>query len=148
MIQTLQSEDIKHAEEFVRTELSSKFDVPEEKQHFFGGYKENPTQFQFNRGEQRLIEQMIGRIKQVAKSPEGLQYFLLTANSPKKFTKDIDAELVNTSVGLFFCKLPSASTMQLANRTPPKQSIAELKKSLFERSKLFSKDRINSLKVW
>lgn len=140
VIQNLQSEDIKHAEEFVRTELSGRLDDredSEEKQHFFGGYKENPTQFKFNRGERILIEQMIERVKQIAKSPEGLQYFLFTANSPKRFTRDINAELVNTSVGLFFCKLPSASTIQLVNRTPPKQSIGELKKLLFQRSKVF-----------
>lgn len=141
VMQTLESADIDYVENYVRTELSAKFPEDqintEEKQHFFGGFVEKPSQFLFNRGERKLIGQMIEHVKLVSKSPDGLQQFQLALDSTpsKKFTKQIQLELIHTSIGLCFRKLSSASILDVVNKI----SLApnDLKQSLFERVKEF-----------
>lgn len=130
----------------MKTELAPRFSnveakIDPEKVHLFGRFSENPQQFSFNLGERRLIEIFTKHVSDEAKKPEGLNRFKLSDANMKKRKRNRpqlnEDDLVQTSVGLIFRKLPAAidGTSAQSRSTKPQLKVDDLKQSLFIRAK-------------
>lgn len=105
-----------------------------------------PATFQFNRGERRFIGQIVDHVKKIVES-ENLQHFQIDQSNMKskkkktdyislQLAQQIENELVKTSIGLFFRKLPTTDDI-LCKSTVHTPNVIELKKSLFNKTRTF-----------
>lgn len=102
---TVNSTDIDAVQKYMKTELLAKLENADntEKAHFFGCFNTDPSQFQFNEGEKRLIMEIVNHIKKTALD-KGLNRFKFEPDL--KSTPMTNNELCDTVIGHFFRKLP------------------------------------------
>lgn len=124
----------------MKSELAVQFhpDVAEEeKSHFFGRFCANPENFKFNLGERRLIDIFGKHLRDLATKPDGLNHFKVKDVNIKKHDRNriqfVDNDLIQTSIGVVFRKLPAATdgfdgAVNVSKILP---KIDDIKKSLF-----------------
>lgn len=139
VFEKFQPTDIDHVESRLKSELAVQLlsDVEEEEKcHFLGRFATNPDNFKFNLGERRLIEIFGTHLRDLSTKPGELNRFKVNDVNIKKHDRNriqlIDNDLIQTSIGVVFRKLPAA-TDGVASVSKILPKIDDIKQSLFMR---------------
>lgn len=131
----IDADELGHIQRYVQNDLNQRIKNLEQeldesiRSVFFGAYTSDPQRFMFNRGETKLIDQLVLHVRQTADhggANQGAEHFIAYAKKSKKFFVGL-SDLVQTPLGLFFGDGGSLSKSTLYSRT----HIDSLKNDLF-----------------
>lgn len=144
IFKTIQEEDINTLQGYVKSKLSTRLESNLNGVNrdvficFFGGFVNNPEEFEFNTGEERLIQQIAKYIESKVNTPNenaGLPHFQNTQNLNPKKLHTWRKELMETPLGFIFGPDgmgASGKKTKATKKRPNETNLENLKQSLVE----------------